>query len=251
MKSWLKDSADGRVIVWFSCGAASACAAKLASMTRANLRVVYCNTLASEHPDNLRFLHDVEKWIHKPIEIISSRKFATIDDVFDNRKYMSGIRGAPCTTEMKKIPRFNYEEPNDLHIFGLTADEQSRIDLFEKNNPHLILEWNLRNAGITKQDCHDYLAEDGISPPVMYSLGFKNNNCLGCVKATSAVYWYKVRRHFPEVFEKRALQSRAIGCRLVRYKGERMFLDELPKINEDRTPEEDIECGPVCVKGKN
>jgi 3'-phosphoadenosine 5'-phosphosulfate sulfotransferase (PAPS reductase)/FAD synthetase len=251
MKGFLQDSLNGRVVVWFSCGAASACAAKLAVMTHANVKVVYCNTLASEHPDNMRFLHDVEKWINRPIEIISSTKFATINDVFENRNYMSGIRGAPCTLEMKKVPRFEYEAPNDLHIFGLTADEKRRILLFEQNNPDLILEWNLLDAGITKQECYEYLKEDGIALPVMYSLGFKNNNCIACVKATSAVYWYNINRHFPDVFAKRAFQSRALGCRLVRYKGERMFLDQLPVLNEDRTPEEDIECGPVCVKGEN
>ena len=84
----------------------------------------------------------------------------------------------------------------------------------------------------------------------MYSLGFKNNNCIGCVKATSAKYWDMVRRHFPEVFQRRAKQSRDIGVRLVRYHGVRMFLDELPDPITDKTPEEDIECGPICLVEK-
>jgi hypothetical protein len=42
-----------RIVVWFSCGAASACAAKLAvdKYGHENTHVVYCNTLITEHPD--------------------------------------------------------------------------------------------------------------------------------------------------------------------------------------------------------
>jgi hypothetical protein len=243
---------DGRVVVWFSCGAASACAAKLAvDKYGDSVKIVYCDTLASEHPDNTRFLQDVEKWIGCPIELIRSKKYADIDEVFEKTRYMAGIAGAPCTREMKKVPRLDYQIPNDLHIFGLTADEGKRIERFEGNNPDLELEWILRDAGIEKEDCYRILQEAGIQLPVMYSLGFNNNNCLGCVKATSAVYWSRVREHFPEVFAKRVSQSRKLGVRLARYKGKRVFLDELPILNNDPTPEEDIECGPICVRGEN
>ena len=238
-----------RIVVWFSCGAASACAAKLAvdKYGHENTHVVYCNTLVSEHPDNQRFLDDVQKWIQHPVEIISSEKYASVDEVFEHTRYMSGIKGARCTVEMKKIPRFEYQEYGDLHIFGLTADEQRRITRFVENNPDLKLEWNLKDAGITKEMCYSLIKEAGIDLPAMYSLGFKNNNCIGCVKATSAKYWDMVRRYFPEVFLRRAKQSRDIGVRLVRYHGVRMFLDELPDPITDKTPEEDIECGPICL----
>jgi PP-loop superfamily ATP-utilizing enzyme len=63
-----------RVIVWFSCGAASACAAKLAvEKYGLSCEVVYCNTMPSEHPDNFRFFSDVQQWIGKPIKVISLR----------------------------------------------------------------------------------------------------------------------------------------------------------------------------------
>lgn len=242
-------SRDGRVVVWFSCGAASACAAKLAVDKYGHERthVVYCNTLVSEHSDNQRFLEDVQKWIAHPIEIISSEKYASIDEVFEKRRYMAGIKGAPCTVEMKKIPRFEYQEYGDLHIFGLTADEQKRITRFVENNPDLQLEWNLSDGRITKEQTYALVADAGIALPVMYSLGFKNNNCIGCVKATSAKYWDLVRKHFPATFWKRAKQSRELGVRLVRYHGVRMFLDELPDPITDKTAQEDIECGPICL----
>jgi hypothetical protein len=59
-------------------------------------------------------------------------------------------------------------------------------------------------------------------------MGFPNANCIGCVKATSPNYWSLVRKHYPEVFARRADQSRRFGSRLVRVKDERCFLDELP-----------------------
>lgn len=237
-----------RVLVWFSCGAPSAVAASLAvKKYGARVSVVYCDTLASEHKDNIRFFCEVEKWLGVDLTIISSKKYASVDEVFEQTGYMAGIYGARCTTEMKKEPRRAFQLPDDIHVFGLAADEKKRIINFEGNNPELTLEWVLRDAGLTTDDCHRIIKEAGIALPVMYSLGFKNNNCIGCVKATSAVYWDRVRRHFPEVYARRAKQSRALGVRLVRYHGERMFLDELPAAITDKRKEENIECGPVCV----
>lgn len=253
------DASDSRVLVWFSCGAASAVAAHmaLAKYGRARTHIVYCNTLATEHPDNIRFLADVERWLGITVEIIGSDKYDTVDDVFMRERYMAGINGARCTTEMKKIPRYAYQRPDDIHIFGLTADEEKRIALFIGNNFDLTLDWILYEAGVTKDDCYGILADGaGIELPKMYSYGFKNNNCIGCVKAQSPVYWAKIRRHFPEVFARRVAQSRELGVRLIKYHGERMFLDEMPfpitdkrtgLSLEDEADTEDIECGPVCV----
>lgn len=242
---------EGRVVVWFSCGAASACAAKLASEKFINLHVVYCDTLAEEHPDNIRFLNDVSNWIGLPIEIIKSRKFNSVIEVWDKIKYMSGPAGAPCTREMKKIPRQDYELPNDLNIFGLTIEETKRIKRFEENNRDIDMEWILRDNGMTKEDCYAMLLKANIKLPIMYSLGFKNNNCIGCVKASSPTYWSRVRQHFPEVFKARSEQSRRIGCRLVRLKGKQIFLDELPIDFKDHEPEPDIECGLICIKERD
>lgn len=235
----------GRRIAWFSCGAASAVAAKLA-MEKGPIALVYCDTSASEHPDNLRFLADVEKWLGQSVERIGSEKYTTVDQVFDGERYMSGIGGAKCTTELKKKPRFRYQNPEDVHIFGLTADEERRIRQFERNNHELRMEWPLRDAGLTKEDTLRIVAEAGIELPVMYRLGFANNNCIGCVKAQSPAYWNLVRRNFPEVFERRATQSRALGVRLARLHGERVFLDELPE-DTTETVNEDLSCGPQCA----
>ena len=234
-----------RTVVWFSCGAASAVAAKLASNV-GPVEVVYCDTMSDEHPDNHRFFDDVQDWIGQPITVIRSEKYESVSDVFAKRRYMAGIKGAPCTVEMKKIPRFAYERRDDIHVFGFTADEQDRIEKFEGNNPGLTVEWPLADRGFTKDDCHRYLRRAGIDGPLMYELGYKNNNCLGCVKATSARYWNSIRRDFPDVFEKRAAESREYGAKLTRVLNVRVFLDELPEDYLPAEPLENISCGFDC-----
>lgn len=235
-----------RRVVWFSCGAASAVTAKLAMEKYGDVEVVYCDLKKDEHPDNARFLADVERWIGKRVTIIRSEKFGGIEEVFDRAKYMSGIHGAPCTVEMKKIPRFNYQLPDDLHLFGYTSEERGRIARFEANNPELNLEWILRDNSITKAKCFDIVRRAGIELPEMYKRGFKNNNCIGCVKATSPAYWQKVREVSPETFVSRAEQSRRLGVRLCRLRGKRIFLDELPPDDYKQYELENISCGPEC-----
>lgn len=237
-----------RIISWFSCGAASAVATKLVVQEHGDRVIpVYCNTLADEHPDNQRFLDAVSKWIGMTVQIIASTKYRLPSDVFDGRKYMSGPKGAPCTVELKKIPRFQFQQADDIHVFGFTADEPKRIAEFEQNNPELYLNWILRDGGYTKDQCFGILKYVGIELPAMYKLGYLNNNCIGCVKATSPWYWNKIRKDFPTKFQHRAEQSRRLGVRLVRVHGKRIFLDELPEtVIDGRGRKENVSCGPQC-----
>jgi hypothetical protein len=145
---------------------------------------------------------------------------------------MAGPKGAPCTEQLKKEARYQWERANrpDWHVLGFTADEEKRAKNFilgERGNtlPVLI------DAKITKAMCFDIVRAAGIALPQAYLRGYPNANCKGCVKASSPTYWNHVRRVDPEVFKDRAEQSRRMGkdgCRLVEYKGERIFLDELP-----------------------
>jgi hypothetical protein len=67
------------------------------------------------------------------------------------------------------------------------------------------------------------------------------------VKATSPSYWNHVRQQDPDVFARRAEQSRTLGVRLVRYQGKRIFLDELPANAVGRPIRGmDFECGIFC-----
>lgn len=246
---------SARVLVWFSCGVASACAAKLAADKYGDeLEILYCDTLKYEHPDNVRFMRDMEQWLQRPIKILRSKDYTDIFDVFDKTGWLVGVAGARCTTELKKNVRKAYQNPEDVHIFGLTADEPKRITDFEAENPDIWLEWNLRDAGMKKRDCHLMVSAAGVRQPMMYEMGYKNNNCIGCVKG-QAGYWNKIRVDFPEAFARMAAQERKMGVAICKNEyrtdsGSRIripvYLDELRPTAGRYEAEEDIECGPQC-----
>jgi hypothetical protein len=129
---------------------------------------------------------------------------------------------------------------------GFTYEEKQRIENFqlsERNNllPVLI------DLKITNSHCFNIIQSVGLKLPNIYTLGYPNANCIGCVKATSPTYWNLVREKHPKVFKERSAQSRSIGCRLTRVKGKRIFLDEL-KITDkgQKLKNMDFECGIFC-----
>ena len=122
------------VVAWFSCGVPSAVAAKLAIERHKNVMVV--NTpVAEEHIDNNRFLADCEKWFGQKVILATNPKykFSSCDEVWRKRRFMSGIHGAPCTKELKKEARYEFEKQHDIayHLLGFTADEKNRADRFK------------------------------------------------------------------------------------------------------------------------
>jgi len=254
----MKQKADPRVksgqtiVVWFSCGAASAVAAKKALEIyggMAKVRIIN-NPIAEEHADNRRFLLDVQAWLGVEIEEARNPKYpdASCVTVWDTRKYMAGPQGAPCTTELKKGARQHWERTNktDWLVLGFTSDERRRSDRFRLTERDNLLPV-LVDLGIDKNTCFDLLLQAGLRLPDVYLMGYPNANCIGCVKASSPTYWNHVRAQHPDVFEQRADQSRKLGARLVRFKGERMFLDELPSDARGAPMRSmSIDCGIFC-----
>ena len=243
-----------RVLAWFSCGSASAVAAKLAVENYGEAcEVVYCDTLAYEHPDNRRFLADVERWLGVPITILKSDTYTDIYDVFTRTRWLVGVSGARCTTELKKNVRTAYQRPDDLHVFGLTADEYGRSVTLRRTNHDLTIVLPLLDAKITKAECHRRIAAAGIEAPAMYRLGYQNNNCIGCVKGGSA-YWNQIRRDFPATFDRMARLERDLDAAICKRewvedghrRRARVFLDELPPDADDGQLRFDMECGVAC-----
>lgn len=238
------------IAVWFSCGLASAVACKktIEKYGETHNILIVNNPVIEEHEDNTRFLKDVEKWIGLPIIEAKSKEFpsASIIDVFDKRKYISGIHGAPCTKFLKKQARYEFEIENkiDWHVLGFTVDELTRHERFTKFERENVLPI-LIDENLTKIDCFKIIEEAGIELPKIYKLGYPNANCIGCVKSQSPTYWNLVRETFPDVFEQRSEQSRRIGCKLVKLKGKRVFLDELP-IDAKGGKIKSYECGIFC-----
>lgn len=226
-----------RTVAWFSCGAASAVAAKLTLQANPEAVVAYCET-GSEHPDNERFMADCQKWFGKAITRLKSTEYEDTWDVWQRRKYLAGIAGAPCTVELKVSPRLIWQQPADQHVFGYTFDGRDikRAELLTENYPELSVVYPLIEAKISKANCLALLEGAGIKLPPMYALGFQNNNCIPCVKATSPAYWALVRQQFPDAFNRMAKLSRELNVRLCRIKNERRFIDEIPADHPTTNP---------------
>lgn len=240
-----------RIVCWFSCGAASAVATKLAIAENAGrLPLVVVNTeIAEEHPDNKRFFNDCQEWFGQYIEVLRNETYgASIYDVFANARYLKGPKGAACTRLLKKGVRKGYERPGDRQVFGFTAEEADRLDRFlDANNIDV---WApLIERGLTKGDCLGMLKGAGIELPAMYAMGYHNNNCIGCVKG-EAGYWNKIRVDFPETFERMAQMEEYLGrtvCKIERGGTlERIPLRQLPPDAGDYPSEPKIECGLFC-----
>ncbi len=249
----MKGLFQGRMLVWFSCGAASAVAARIALDEYADdftVEVCYCDTLSSEHPDNGRFLADCEEWLGVSIQRLQHLKYRHIHDVFRGERYIVGPSGAPCTRALKQKVRMRYELPGDIHVFGYTAEECARAERFERSHKDVDCEWVLIDRGITKTDCYGVIQEAGIELPAMYRLGYHNNNCLGCVKG-GAGYWNKIRRDFPDVFEAMACLEREIGATVLRKAGNRLYLDELDLTAGRHSDLQIPPCGPFCCLAVN
>jgi 3'-phosphoadenosine 5'-phosphosulfate sulfotransferase (PAPS reductase)/FAD synthetase len=248
----MKPKQGDTIAVWFSCGAASAVAAQKTIELYGDICTIRIinNPIKEEHEDNQRFLKDVEKWLSVDIEIAVNPKYpdASCVDVWDKRQYMSGVGGAPCTFELKKKARQEWEKNNhhDWLVLGFTAEEKKRHERFALNERSNILPI-LIDANITKGECYQIIQGAGIELPEIYKLGYPNANCIGCVKATGITYWNHVRRVHPDVWRERSFQSRAIGCKLVKYNGKRIYLDMLPPDAVGRPMKNmDFECGIFC-----
>jgi hypothetical protein len=233
-----------RRIRWFSDGTASAVATKL-DIEEFGVDagpVVLCDT-GAEDEDNLRFRADCEAWFGCKVETIKSEKYEDVFDVWQSVRFMSGPNGAPCSREMKFLPRLNFERPTDIHVFGYTADklDRKRPDRLRADfSPLAQIVTPLIDKGLTKANCMAWVEGAGIQLPRTYGMGFPNANCLqrGCVKSTSPSYWALFRERFPDRFATTAKLSRELGVRLViirrerlpsgKYRNIRAFIDEIP-----------------------
>lgn len=229
---------DRRIVCWFSCGAASAVTTKIVLKTQpSNVDIVYCDT-GSEHPDNKRFLKDCERWFGREVTILKSEKYKDTWDVWEQRKYLNGVHGAPCTTELKMQPRLAYQRPDDVHVFGYTYDlrDAARAVRLKKNFFELDIQTPLIANRITKEGCLAILKKQDIAIPVKYKQGFQNNNCIPCVKSESPSYWSMIRALYPNEYERMKKLDRTYGNGLVVYKGKRIHLDELPENIKQQKP---------------
>ena len=180
----------------------------------------------------------------KKITILQSN-YKSVDNVIKTFGFINGPYGAKCTEILKKRVRkeWEYGKKDLTYVWGFDCSkrERARAERTLQSMPKFKHEFPLIDRGLSKEDCHGLLKQLGIKRPAMYDLGYRNNNCIGCVKGGKG-YWNKIRIDFPEVFEARAKQEREVGHTCI--KG--VYLDELPP-DAGRIEDEVMEeCSIMC-----
>lgn len=201
-----------KIICWWSGGITSSVACKIAIdlFGKDNCRVIMIDT-KNEHPDTYRFKDDCEKWYGVPIEVITGvgDKYESIEDVWFKHKSLNVATGAICSTELKRRVREKWQETNeyDHQVFGFEFDKKefNRGLSLKLNHPKTNSIYPLLMMGYNKEDCIKIIESAGIEIPIMYQLGFRNNNCFntGCVQG-GVGYWQKMKKDFPDKFDKMA-----------------------------------------------
>ena len=217
------------IALWYSAGATSAVACKLAINKYGvdNVKIMYFE-IQTAHEDNDRFIADCEKWYGKKIERHCSDKYVDQFDVIENTKYVNGAQGARCTKELKRAVREKLQKEHIFikQVFGF-ENTPKEIERSERLPLEINPEFPLIEKGLTKENCLQILLDVGIELPTMYKLGYPNNNCKGCVKGGIG-YWNKIRVDFPETFNRMAVAERNVGRTCLKEKdGTKIFLDEL------------------------
>lgn len=239
------------ILSWWSAGVTSAVASKLAieRFGRENVRLIYFH-IDTAHSDNIRFKRECEDWYGKEIEVYKSDKYTDQFDVIESTGYINGAYGARCTLELKKEVRRKIEREceYDYQVFGFeySKKEVNRAIRFREQYPDAKGIFPLILSKMNKPEALHYLESAGIRKPVMYELGYPNNNCIGCVKGGMG-YWNKIRKDFPWAFQRMSELERETGHSCLRNSDDSLlFLDEL---DENRGQRQKIimpDCGNFC-----
>lgn len=227
-------------VSWISAGVSSFVAAYLSDDVD---KYIYID-IENQHPDSMRFVKDCERALGKPIQILKS-PYANVQNVIRQFRYVNGPYGAKCTEVLKKRVRKVWEAEhmgdNITYVWGFDFSEKNRADRVLETMPEFQHEFPLIDKMLSKEDAHAILDRLNIARPVMYDLGYRNNNCIGCVKGGMG-YWNKIRVDFPEVFERMAKIEREVGHSCINV----VFLDELEptrgRIEDEVMPDCTILC---------
>ena len=235
------------VIAWFSCGITSAVACKLALMKYENVELYYTDP-GSQDEDSMRFLNDCQKWFGKEIHIVRSEEYENHFDVIEKKGMINTYHYFPCTLHLKKELRYRIEDGLqtwDGQVWGFDISEQQRAMRMQEQHPDTKPLFPLIEAGLSKENCAHILGTAGIELPKMYRLGYRNNNCIGCVRGGMG-YWNKIRKDFPDVFDRMMMLEQKIGHSCIKADGRALFLNQLHPDRGDFPTEIMPECGLFC-----
>lgn len=208
-------------VCWISAGVSSFIAGYLAEDVD---EFIYID-IENQHPDSMRFIKDCEKALRKPIQILKSN-YSNTQNVIRQFRFINGIHGAKCTEILKKRVRkeweYKHKDCDITYVWGFDFSEKNRADRLLESMPQFNHEFPLIDKMLSKADAHAILDNLGIKRPIMYDLGYSNNNCIGCVKGGMG-YWNKIRIDFPQVFDRMAKLEREVGHSCING----VYLDEL------------------------
>ena len=221
-----------RIVPQFSCGAASAVAAKIILNEHPADVLIVNAFIQEEDADNRRFLLDCERWFGHPILVLRDEAYgASTHEVWRRERYIKGFRGAPCSSILKRKLLARVSRPDDVKVIGYTIEEQDRFTDLQENFPTETFRAPLIEKNLTKSDCLAIIDRAGILLPRMYRLGYSNANCIGCPKGGQN-YWQRTtpryQRH-PKITEIRSANARCFYRRIERrderkQKRERLYM---------------------------
>lgn len=199
-------------VVSISSGVPSAIAAHITLEEQGTADLVFMDTLI-EHPDNYRFLDDLERFWNVPIIRLS--KGLTPRDVAENEKMIFNQRIALCTRVLKIEPFLEYlRSIPDLDVtvvLGMDASDKRRGRLLKPVLNYGKLGYAVHYPLVAKrrgwegQALHDMVKSWGIKVPETYGMNFKHANCLdpdkgGCFKFGMGDM-ERLKTHFPRAFQ--------------------------------------------------
>jgi len=229
-----------KTVCWLSGGVSSFIAAYL--IKDEVDEVIYID-IEDQHYDTRRFIDDCVKVLGIPLTVLKS-EYGSVETVARAFGFVNSPHGAKCSQTLKKRVRQEWERKQTeplCYVWGYDCGEQHRADRIREAEPDCQHRFPLIEQMFSKEDAHGLLRRLGIARPIMYDLGYQNNNCIGCVKGGMG-YWNKIRRDFPVIFRERAKMERDIGASCITD----VFLDELDPARgrEDEAILDD--CGILC-----
>lgn len=232
-------------VCWISAGVSSFVAGYL---YRDHVDKFLYISIQDQHPDSDRFIADCSRAMNRDIEYIYPY-YKNVEQVALANSCLNTPNGAPCTKYLKKRTRkkweYQHRDFDITYVWGFDVDEKDRAERVVEGMPEFEHVFPLIDHGLSKSDAHGVCAALGIKRPILYDMGYKNNNCLGCLKGGKG-YFNKIRKDFPEVFKERAELERKIGRSIIRDKNGMCFLDELDPDAGRMSDEVDIECSIAC-----
>ncbi len=231
-------------VCWLSAGVSSFMAGWLAGDID---EWIYID-IEDQHKDSIRFIRDIENAIGREVKILRSTQYRTVEDcVLAFGGFRNPHNGfAPCTNWMKKRVRKEWEAVHSdfelTYVWGFDLKERARAERTVEANPQAEHEFPLIEKYLSKEDVHGLFERNfNFKRPVMYEMGYPNNNCIGCVKGGMG-YWNRIRKDFPDVFKSRSELERKVGHSIFK----ECYLDELDPARGNMNTEIFPECGIMC-----